>query len=339
MILAGIDEAGYGPTLGPLVVSVSYFRVPETGPASDCGSAGSPDLWKLLQAAVCRKPDGLRAPVDDSKKLFHQEKGLRDLEEGALPFLCVRSGVVPRTLRSLLRTVANRGEEDAGSAAPDSYLDAYPWYRGRDVDLPLDTFANVVHRRARSLAGALAECGVEFLGMAACPVEVIEFNRGLLETENKALVSFRAVTGFIHALWKAYPDEAVDVLVDRQGGRMRYARHLYDRVSPRSIRIEEETEEISAYLLRRPSQGARSTFRVTFATGCEERCLAVALASMVSKYVREAHMALFNRYWREHQADLKPTAGYSTDARRFLADILPLRARLGIDDSVLVRRR
>jgi hypothetical protein len=60
---------------------------------------------------------------------------------------------------------------------------------------------------------------------------------------------------------------------------------------------------------------------------------------MLSKYVRELHMGLFNEFWREHLADLKPTAGYAVDARRFLREIAPLRRRLEIDDRRLVRQR
>ena len=46
MILAGIDEAGLGPVLGPLVVSATAFRVDE-----DPGEAG---LWSRLNRCVVR---------------------------------------------------------------------------------------------------------------------------------------------------------------------------------------------------------------------------------------------------------------------------------------------
>ena len=64
-----------------------------------------------------------------------------------------------------------------------------------------------------------------------------------------------------------------------------------------------------------------------------------ALASMFSKYVREAYMARFNRFWSSHMPGLKPTAGYPQDAQRFLRDIAEIRDRLGIELTALVRMR
>ena len=49
LIIAGIDEAGYGPTLGPLCVGMSAFAMPDPQIPSP-----TPDLWKLLDAAICR---------------------------------------------------------------------------------------------------------------------------------------------------------------------------------------------------------------------------------------------------------------------------------------------
>ncbi|MHC4253749.1 MAG: hypothetical protein ACYS9X_31935, partial [Planctomycetota bacterium] len=71
----------------------------------------------------------------------------------------------------------------------------------------------------------------------------------------------------------------------------------------------------------------------------ETQCMCVALASMVSKYVRELFVRRLNRWFGERVEDLKPTAGYPVDAARFLADTAEFRARAGIAEFDLVRSR
>ncbi len=60
---------------------------------------------------------------------------------------------------------------------------------------------------------------------------------------------------------------------------------------------------------------------IQFRPEAEEAHLPVALASMTAKLVRELAMARFNRYWCGRVAELKPTAGYVQDARRWLEDV------------------
>ena len=65
--------------------------------------------------------------------------------------------------------------------------------------------------------------------------------------------------------------------------------------------------------------------------------LAVALASIFSKYIRELFMRPFNAFWAERVPGLRPTAGYAADAGRFLRDTAATRHQLAIPDHLLIR--
>jgi len=73
-LLIGIDEAGYGPLLGPLVVSAVAFDVPT--------ALADGDLWRALKKSVSRTSSTWRGrvPICDSKKLFNPQIGLGPLE-------------------------------------------------------------------------------------------------------------------------------------------------------------------------------------------------------------------------------------------------------------------
>ena len=94
-----------------------------------------------------------------------------------------------------------------------------------------------------------------------------------------------------------------------------------------------ETPKFSRYRL--DIDGSLCT--VTFASKSDEQHMPVALASMIAKYTRELIMVRFNSYFIEQIPQLKPTAGYVKDGRRFLREIEPLLVKKGINRELLVR--
>ena len=102
-----------------------------------------------------------------------------------------------------------------------------------------------------------------------------------------------------------------------------------------ALEIVSETESRSDYALTRNGHPVR----IIFTEKAEAQCMSVAVASMLSKYLREAMMSRFNRYWRTQVPDVPPTAGYYTDGLRFLKDIEARRRELGVTDGQLIRSR
>ncbi len=76
--LVGIDEAGYGPNLGPLVMTAVACRLPDA----------DADLWHLLGDGVRRhgeRDDG-RLLVADSKLVYSASRGLAISKKASSPF-------------------------------------------------------------------------------------------------------------------------------------------------------------------------------------------------------------------------------------------------------------
>lgn len=318
-IVAGIDEAGFGPLLGPLVVTGVAFRVPDSQ-AHRC-------LWDTLGDTCARHADRdhRRLTVADSKQLFRGRADFAALERPALVMLAA-GAQRPRTWRELL---------DALTPNATALLDRYPWYSARDAALPLSGSVGDIGTRANAIRRNMVEERVELLGVFAEPILEEQFNQLVSKTGNKAVAMLGTALRAMDRILRCAPDPRVRLCVDRLGGRVRYREALQTAFPEFELQILEECPERSAYRLANSSR----VCRVEFVAGGEDRHFAIALASVFSKYLRELYMHVFNDYWSGRMTSLRPTAGYYTDARRWLNDAASELDRLGIDRTTLVRQR
>ena len=98
---------------------------------------------------------------------------------------------------------------------------------------------------------------------------------------------------------------------------------------PRSSRAW-KAPPLSVYRLLAPDRAPLSIELIPRADGVDGL---VALASLVSKTLREHWMDVFNHHWLAQIPGLKPTAGYPVDAVRFRQSIEPLCHARGLDPS------
>ncbi len=319
LIYAGIDEAGYGPLLGPLCVGCAVFLLEQHEPAE-----GPPDLWRLLRGAVCRKASDRkrRIAVDDSKKLKGANDGathpLRHLERGVLSF-CASTVGLPQTEDDLL-------------ASLETEVNPRPWLETTSA-LPLAHTVDQLRIARGRVQRAMTRTAVRCEAMWCEAIDPESLNRGVAATGSKADVNFLTAVRLIERLWARWPDRHPRIILDRHGGRTGYAEVLATALPDTAISVIAETPTLSRYTLSRGD----SKVTVSFALEGDGRYFTVALASMTAKYVRELIMLRLNRFFREQLPDLKPTAGYYGDGRRYITEIKPVLKRLRLSPAQLIR--
>jgi ribonuclease HII len=319
-IVAGIDEAGYGPLLGPLLVTGVAVRVPEQR-INGC-------LWDALESTCTRAVNGRRQrlAIADSKKLYRGGGSLDCLERAALVMLAA-AGLRPPSWRGVLACTTRSDTLDL--------LGTYPWYANGDFTVPLGPGVGDIGTQANAIRKNAKDAAIEFLGAHCELLCTGQYNELIRKTANKSVVLVGQVMRVIDRLLRTARGERLRIYVDRLGGRQHYRDVLMTAFPSFSLQIVQESPARIAYRL---TSGAQ-VCEVEFVTEGETHRFPIALASIYSKYLRELCMHAFNTFWAAQQPELRPTAGYYSDAIRWLNDAEATIRRLAVDRNTLVRCR
>lgn len=334
MIYVGIDEAGYGPILGPLVVTAARFSTSEAAANSGFSILGARSLQAL--------------GVADSKKAYASRQ-LRRLELPVLAFLKM-AGIVPEDTASLLAVL--------GASIESSF----PWYRDLSARLPVQTDPAEIAELAGRIHDEMDRTGCRFEGFVCRLIAEDAFNRSIGRLGSKSLLLFEACAGLVRECLAAAP--RASILLDHHGSRVRHTALL--RLFFGESRIETlcESANESAYRLSGAEREKLEDGRTTGVRAGEQQAMGVedkprdrsseangqesggaarlasvhmrfvvkadalypevSLASMCSKYVRELIMKGFNSYWQERWPSLPRTSGYYSDGTAFLGELRAL---------------
>ena len=326
-LVIGIDEAGYGPNLGPLVIGGSSWQIGDE--QSDHLPTKAADQFIQLQNDIHDDYQlGQGPPWGDSKKIFSRKstksETLEPLERGVFAAIKIATNTLPETSDRLLSLLALKSPSDSERSG---------WKKLDEVTLPLATKVPHAIEQAEQAAKQLHTHTIQLTGLTCRWIFPETFNAALDTGMNKSDILSQASLKLAFFLRKQHPHVPAVIWCDRHGGRKRYAgvvSHCFDaaRVEPLS-----ETTRCSHYHIH---DGEHPTF-IHFTVGGESQ-LPVAVASMTAKYTRELAMNVFNRFWADHIPSLQPTAGYPVDARRWWHETEKDRHRMSISDDVLWRK-
>ncbi|QEL19646.1 hypothetical protein [Limnoglobus roseus] len=325
--VVGIDEAGYGPNLGPLVQAAVALRLPENDPAG----------WDTLRPWVrrCHERDDGRLLIDDSKKVYAGAKGFQRLACAARCGLLVIPEALPKNpdwSNTIWNLFALSSEETLAG------LRAECWLNKNELISPEPVGYEDQFGRHAAMMSHLGGISMTRTMLVAAP----RFNRRIDETGSKATL---LADGLIEVLREVphlgrvagidYSAEPVLVVCDKQGGRNFYGPLLQEAFPDGWIVPEREGAAESRYRVA----GLGREVAVVFRPKADGDSVCVALASMVCKYLREVCMMQFNAFWQKHVPGLKPTAGYPVDAKRFYAEIQPAMVKLGLQPDAVWRKK
>jgi len=336
-VLAGIDEAGLGPLLGPLVVGKSVFKLDR-----EKYTGKIPNLWVVFKQLISKDKKATdKIVITDSKKL-HKPGKIVALEETVLSVLHSINDVEKRlSVLDFLNLVCEKDEIDR--------ILKQPWFEDLSMLLPLEASSDLCKHRGHRLQNVFEDTGVKLAVLRAQIVTAHLFNGLIDKYQNKSYAHWAVVVSLIKEVLTH--DLESTIIVDKQGGRDFYGEMLRQSMPDASISAHFEGKTITSHS-EKPTdpekerkfsdyyiENSSGKHKIAFVSQGEDYSLPVALGSCVAKYVREVLMHVFNKYFRDKYPDLKPTKGYYTDGMRFLRDLTKLGYPIEKYRDFLVRKR
>ena len=235
--LVGTDEAGYGPNLGPLVISATLWETPSQ---VDCE-----ELFEQVQSVIAPALDKIKAGgpfvvMADSKVLYTPGKGLRHLERGLWAALGLL-GFQPTAWRDVWQALAPEALDAMATV---------PWYADHDEPAPFDADAAEMATLVASLREGLAAAGVRLVAVRSRVIFEGEFNDLVEQHGLKSTALSHETLALAARMIEPLQAGSISMVCDKHGGRKPLwiaAGRAFSRTSGRGARRRTRAEPLSLW--------------------------------------------------------------------------------------------
>jgi len=300
--LFGLDEAGYGPVLGPLVLVTAGVRM-----------AGSAPLRQLNQRLRNAVPPESRLKITDSKAIYRGSRDFERLELNGLALWCVFLGLddVPNTLKKLWHYCTGQSSHT---------LALFPWHRPT-LRVPRTAPRSQVESAVEKLRESWRSAGIAPVVARARVVFPPELNEACKALSSKSKALLRWASELLCAV-EPLSKRSTVIVLDQQGGRKDYSALLDAILPPGEFQLVRQTKTRSGVALY------NDRLRLVVEPKADAKHFIVSACSIMAKYLRELFMHQWNGYWSK-KANIPPTSGYPNDAKRFLEQLALLSEQKG----------
>ncbi len=318
MRLIGIDENGYGPVLGPLVVTSTSLKLQSKS------LAPAPDLWRLLGI---KKDPGLNSKglfVCDSKTVFNASRKKELVaEETVLAFFHLCFGFLPESADQFLKKVI---DPETAAYKPSCFC----WKNDLNLGLNAERRKNIL-KNAEKMGKKARQKGVTLEKPRCFLLCPYLFNNGLKNRNKSGLV----LDAGLNLLRHHSDDELFLARLGKVGGLRYYRDHISAFFGPQfTITLTREEKSNSTYKL---SKNGKAAGTITYLQDGEENSFLISLSSLFGKYARD----LFWKKTREFfNLPNYHASGYRDHlTKRFIRETEGLRKELNIPDDCFLRRK
>ncbi|MFY8200154.1 MAG: hypothetical protein ACOVLE_05760 [Pirellula staleyi] len=329
-LVIGVDEAGYGPSMGPLTICATAWRVPFDFQVETMSKLLEPEFF-----AKPIKPGSSHVPIGDSKKINKDRFGKQGLRLGAAFQWCELQGNGTLDWNTVFADWAKHDWERLHRVA---------WYAvdgcAKEQSNQDEQLKSIVADTAAYFANASAKLrslSTRLVGIQMRVLDEPEFNRQVdilgnkssLLSETSLKLVRNVIAGFVQ------PHEPVEIYCDKHGGRNRYQSLLSHCFDQEMFSILLEGAKCSRYSSYWNGNEMQIQFQVD-----GDSLFPSAAASILAKWTREVLMGRLNTFWNSRVAGgIEPTAGYYVDAMRFAGQIESTASSMLLERSLWWRKK